>query len=55
MKLRILGVRLEVCWDEEPDTETLSEPTWVKSSGKEEREQAYEGIRASATRTGLYL
>jgi hypothetical protein len=55
MKLRLLGIRLEVCWDEEPDSETLSEPSWVKSSGLEDKDKVYEGIVTSAKRTGLYL
>ena len=55
MKLRLLGVRIEVCWDEEPDVEAVQEPVWAKEPGKDERQAAYEGIVTSAKRTGIYL
>lgn len=57
MKIRLLGVRIEVCWDEEPDvaSEAVTEPVWVKTPGTDLRTKEYEGIVTSATRTGLYL
>lgn len=60
MKIKVWGLRLEICWDNEdeelePDTKVLQESIWMKSTGKDDKQDAYKHVETSARRTGLYL